>query len=127
MLNTTIKIMVDAEHQRIIPLETLELLKVPANFEDGFHIYLAAEHESPVVAEMVNTTHEEGRSYFRAIVSEAIDKIESDPGEYMTLIIDDEDANVPEGLNGLLRSDLAEWVENVVAAKVNVMYVMWHG
>ena len=127
MIETHVEILIPAITQTVIAPDTLEKLQVPDNFKDALHIYLAAENESPVVAENVNTTHDSGQRYFRDQIAEIVEKVSTDPTNYLTAILQTTDDPVPVDCHAILRSDIDRWVDAVIAAKVNITYVMYHG
>ena len=127
IIETHVEILIPAITQTVIAPDTLEKLQVPDNFKDALHIYLAAENESPVVAENVNTTYDYGQHCFREQIAEVVEKVSANPTTYLTAILQTTGDPVPVDCNAILRSDIDRWVDDVVAAKVNVTYVMYHG
>lgn len=125
-MNTYVKILIEADQQ---PIDggTLEKIMVPDGFEDAYHIYLAEESESPVVAEYVNTTTEHGKKMFRLTIEELTEKVGRKPDYYYTALVDSDDDEVPEDCNAVPRSAVEQWVEDVLSAEVSIYYIMNHG
>ena len=125
-MKTYLEILTDADHEPI-DAETLDKIRVPDGFEDAYHIYLAEEAESPVVAEYVDTTTEYGKQMFRITIAELIEKVKQKPDHYFTALIDSDEDEVPEDCNAVPRAEVEEWVENVLNSEVTVHYLMHHG
>ena len=120
----TVKIMIDAEDRLTIVPVKLKSLKIPHNFSDVLHNHLAEESESPIVAESVNTTNDEGKRLFRLTINEALELSERRPYHFHASITSKEAPSLSD-YKIALRTDVENWVENVVNADVKITYLIF--